>query len=656
MKAVEPTLPLHNDLKTMQFNRLSLEFTGETAVLEAPFQTFLTNNSLFQFRIALILGALVYAFFGMLDAMLMPQQKHLTWLICYVFVCPAILAAVATTFIPRMHRFLQPIMSLTVAFAGLGVVLMIVVAPAPINYYYYAGLIVIFMFGYAVASLRFLYASLSGWLIVLLYEIAAFLTNTPALEVISNSFFLIGSNLVGMIIGYTIEYANRRNFFLMQLLAREECKIKEANDQLEQRVAERTAALEEMNRALVKEIAERRLAERDRERLEIQLKQAEKMEAIGKLAAGVAHDLNNILSGLVSYPDLLLMDIPRDSRLHQSIALIQQSGVKAAAIVQDLLSLARQATGEKKIVNLNDIVNVYLHSPEYKNILSHHPRVHTEVDLQVDLLNIEGSAVHLSKALMNLLHNACEAIMLDGTVRISTYNRYLDQPLDAHERIPEGEYAVLSVADTGIGIHKEDIDRIFEPFFTKKKLGRSGTGLGMALVWSTVKDNDGFIDVQTQEGRGSTFELYIPATRQEAPEKEKPFYLEDCLGSEKVLVIDDILEQREIAAVMLRKLGYTVHAVAGGEAAIEYLRQEKVDLLVLDMIMDPGIDGCETYRRILEINPRQKAIIASGFSESDRVSETQRLGAGPYIRKPYSFENIARAVRMELDGKEGFPS
>lgn len=443
----------------------------------------------------------------------------------------------------------------------------------------------------------------------------------------------------------------KRNYFLMQLLSREEHRIKEANDLLEQRVAERTATLEETNRTLTKEIAERRLAERDRQRLEIQLKQAERMEAIGKLAAGVAHDLNNILSGLVSYPDLLLMDIPKDSRMYQSIARIKQSGVNAAAIVQDLLSLARQSAGEKKIVNLNDIVRTYLQSPEYKAFLSHHPRVRTELDLQADLLNIEGSFVHLSKALMNLLYNAFEAIMIDGTVRISTYNRYLDQHLAAYESIPEGEYAVLSIEDTGVGIHKGDLDRIFEPFFTKKKLGRSGTGLGMTLVWSTVKENSGFIDVQTEEGRGSTFELYFPATRQEIPEKEKPFLLEDCLGSEKILVIDDIPEQREIAAVMLRKLGYTVHAVAGGQAAIEYLRQEKVDLLVLDMIMDPGIDRCETYRRILEIHPQQKAIIASGFSESERVREAQRLGAGPYIRKLYSFESIARAVRIELDGR-----
>jgi CheY-like chemotaxis protein len=269
--------------------------------------------------------------------------------------------------------------------------------------------------------------------------------------------------------------------------------------------------------------------------------------------------------------------------------------------------------------------------------------------LREDLLNIEGSATHLSKVLMNLLHNAYEAIMVEGSVRISTENRCLDQSMNAYERIPAAEYVVLGVEDTGIGIHEDDVHRIFEPFYSKKKLGRSGTGLGMTLVWSTVKEHGGFMDVRTREGEGSVFELYFPVTRREVPHGEEPASLEDCLGHEKILVIDDIPEQREIAAAMLGKLGYSVHTVDSGEAAIKYLQNEKVDILILDMIMEPGIDGCETYRRILEIHPWQKAVIASGFSESERVREAQRLGAGPYLKKPYSFEKIGKAVRTELD-------
>jgi CheY-like chemotaxis protein len=225
----------------------------------------------------------------------------------------------------------------------------------------------------------------------------------------------------------------------------------------------------------------------------------------------------------------------------------------------------------------------------------------------------------------------------------------VDGPLEVYEEIDEGEYAVLSVEDTGVGIDAEDMKKIFEPFYTKKKLGRSGTGLGMTMIWSAVKDHDGFLDVRSTEGRGTTFDLYFPVTRQPLSDREQPFTLEDFRGTESVLVVDDIREQRDIATIMLQKLGYRVHAVESGEAAVDYLQNEKADILVIDMIMEPGIDGCETYRRILQDHPVQKAIIASGFSESERVREAQRLGAGPYIKKPYTLEKIARTLREELD-------
>ncbi|UCF94850.1 MAG: response regulator, partial [Desulfobacterales bacterium] len=191
---------------------------------------------------------------------------------------------------------------------------------------------------------------------------------------------------------------------------------------------------------------------------------------------------------------------------------------------------------------------------------------------------------------------------------------------------------------------------IFEPFYTKKVMGRSGTGLGMAVVWGTVKDHYGYIDVHSAEGQGTVFTLYFPVSRQDLAKDDIKFAIENCMGrQESVLVIDDVEEQREIACEMLRKLGYEVEAVCGGEEAVAYLKKSPVDLLVLDMVMDPGIDGLETYRRILEIRPQQKAVIASGFSETDLVKETQKLGAGAYIKKPYTLEKIGLTVRAELD-------
>ena len=218
------------------------------------------------------------------------------------------------------------------------------------------------------------------------------------------------------------------------------------------------------------------------------------------------------------------------------------------------------------------------------------------------------------------------------------------------------------MSDTGIGITPTDMERIFEPFYTKKVMGRSGTGLGMAVVWGTVKDHRGYVDIESTEGKarpprlsardggqGTTFTLYFPVTRKSLEDKSE-ISLKDYVGKgEAILIVDDVEEQRKIASGMLKELGYSVVSVSSGEEAVEYLRTKKADLLVLDMIMDPGMDGLDTYKNILEIHPGQKAIIASGFSETDRVREVQNLGAGTYMRKPLLLEKLGLAVREELE-------
>ena len=385
--------------------------------------------------------------------------------------------------------------------------------------------------------------------------------------------------------------------------------------------------------------------------LETKLRQAQKMEAIGTLAGGVAHDLNNILSGIVSYPELLLLDLPEDSPLREPIETIQETGKKAAAIVQDMLTLARRGVGVSEVMNLNSIVSDYLRSPEYQKLSSYHQKVTVETDLDPALNNISGSPIHLFKTIMNLVSNAAEAMPDGGEIRISTQNRNLTQSLGSGEKIAAGQYATISISDNGTGISKHDLERIFEPFFTKKKMGRSGTGLGMAVVWGTVNDHNGYIDIQTEEGRGTTFILYFPITHERSEEQKAQSSIEDLKGNgELILVVDDVREQREIASKILRKLGYQTATVPSGEAAVQYMEEKSADLLILDMIMNPGIDGFETYQRILEFRPNQKAIIASGFSETERVKKAQNLGARIYVKKPYSIENIGEAVRTELHG------
>ncbi len=396
------------------------------------------------------------------------------------------------------------------------------------------------------------------------------------------------------------------------------------------------------------DITVRKTAEIALRESEEKLERSKKMESLGVLAGGVAHDLNNILSGIVSYPELLLLNLPEDSKLRKPIEIIQKSGRSAAAIVQDMITMARGVAVAKEPLNLNPIIEDYVQSPEHKKLAQAHIAVTAKTRLAADLLNISGSEAHLKKVIMNLVANAVEAIEGSGRVTISTENRYVENLIRGYEDVPPGEYVVLAVSDEGPGISSADIERIFEPFYSKKVMGRSGTGLGLAIVWNVVRDLKGYFNI-TADKRGTTFELYFPVTRAKTPNKTSLLSITDYQGKgETVLVVDDVESQRHIACEMLRILGYEAIAVSSGEAAVEYLTTHSVDLVLLDMIMEPGINGPETYERIRAICPGQKAIIASGYADTDKVRSVQEMGAGTLLSKPMTLEKMGIALRDEL--------
>ena len=402
--------------------------------------------------------------------------------------------------------------------------------------------------------------------------------------------------------------------------------------------------------AVLFDVTEKIIAEREKKAVETQLARAKRMGSLGVLAGGVAHDLNNILCGIVGYPDMLLLDCTEEGFLKTSLLEIKRSGEMAATVVQDLLTLSRRGVLVTDVVNLNDIVADYLQSPEHAQLQRLFPAITVTADLAPDLLNIEGGALPLYKSVMNLVLNSFEAITPPGTVSLTTQNRYLDLPLRGYDTVRPGEYVTLTVDDTGAGISPEDRERIFEPFYTKKVMGRSGTGLGMAVVWGTVKDHQGYILVESEVGTGSSMALYFPASRRELPSKEPPAGVEHYAGQgETILIVDDLPEQTTLLSKMLERLGYRVHAVQSGEAAVEYLKAAgTAELVILDMIMEPGMDGLDTFRQVHALRPELRVIITSGYSETHRVREALRLGAGPYIKKPYRLERMARIIREAL--------
>ncbi|UCC44086.1 MAG: PAS domain S-box protein [Candidatus Zixiibacteriota bacterium] len=369
---------------------------------------------------------------------------------------------------------------------------------------------------------------------------------------------------------------------------------------------------------------------------------AQRLETAGRVAGQVAHDFNNLLAPIMAYPDLIRDELSGDHPALAYVGDIENSARQIAEINQQLLTLGRRGHYNLELLNLNEIVLQVIKQMD--------PLPQTlvcETDLDSELMNVMGGRSQIFRVLVNLLNNARDAMGDVGKLVVRSKNFYVDGMALAYGRVPKGEYVKLTVADTGCGVPDEILQNIFDPFFTSKVTDlKRGSGLGLSVVEAVMKDHKGYIDLITKAGEGTSFFLYFPATEDSAdiPELDRP-----ARGTETILVVDDDQVQRNVYLQLLGGLGYRIHAVESGEKAIEHLKDNPTDLLILDMIMKDGMDGTETYCQALKWNPNQKAILVSGYAYDDRVQAAHAAGAGAFIRKPLTRKMIAAAVRRELD-------
>jgi len=410
--------------------------------------------------------------------------------------------------------------------------------------------------------------------------------------------------------------------------------------------------VKEQTTVLKNELEQRKKADEKNLTLVEQIHKSKKLEALGMLAGGVAHDLNNILSGVLTYPDLLLFKMEKDDPMRKQMKIIKNSATRAAAVVEDLLTISRGAAHEKNATNLKHIVRDFINSPEFKELCSRFPTVKISSSFAEELDNIFASKTHIAKAITNLVMNAVEEVgnKENGLVTISAENKFHNTYFTGFENCTPGNYVELIIKDNGAGISQENLEKIFQPFYSTKTMGKSGTGLGLVVVWNTIIDHNGMIKVNSDGKTYTEFVLAFPSTKTKELKTHKKYKTLESMygGGETILIVDDELEQIHILKDILITLKYNVLTARSGKEAIATIKKKKADLVILDMLMPPGINGKQTYEEILKIKKNQKAIISTGFSESKEVKQTIKLGASLMISKPYTVERISDAVKEVL--------
>jgi two-component system cell cycle sensor histidine kinase/response regulator CckA len=387
----------------------------------------------------------------------------------------------------------------------------------------------------------------------------------------------------------------------------------------------------------------RKQAEEERQRLEDRLRHAEKMEALGTLAGGISHDFNNLLMGIQGYTSLMLNGLDSSHRHYKRLKLMEEQVQSGANLTRQLLGVARGGRYDVKPANMNDLLekSSSMFGRTKKEITIHRK-------YEKELWNVEVDRGQMEQMFINLYVNAWQAMPGGGEISIETENVLLSDAQTAPFSITPGQYVKISLNDTGMGMDEKTKERIFDPFFTTKKMGK-GTGLGLAMVYGIIKGHKGMIQVDSEPGHGTTFNIYLPATEKEI-EKEKRATETITKGTETILLVDDEKMVTEVNKELLESMDYRVYAAGSGQEALAVYMEKRgeIDLIILDMIM-PGMSGGETFDRLREINSTVKVLLSSGYSINGQAQEILDSGCNGFIQKPFRLEELSVKVREMLD-------